>query len=310
MRSRQALCVLAAQVALMPAANAESGDVPGSKDHPMVSRLAGSTITQYNSTRFGQMELPLSDQPMNEKSKRERVEGKTTRILYRLPGASSSHEAFRAYQLELEKAGFKTLYTCAPCGGSWAVYVQTKYGLNMGFSNWDSQRYLAARRDNGGSSAYVMVYAVEWPKGGKVALVQITETAALGGDLVTVTAEAMARDITDVGHVAVYGVYFDTDRAELKPESAPALLEMKKLLTQNPALKVYIVGHTDDAGALSHNLELSQRRAEAVVKALVGQHGIGANRLTARAVGPLAPVASNKTEAGRAKNRRVELVEQ
>jgi len=277
----------------------------------MLSRLAGSTIRKYNSTRFGQLDVPLSDPPNGAKSNQERVEGKTTRIVYLLPQASSSHEAFRAYQAELEKAGFKTLYTCAPCSGSWAVYVQTTMdaGLNMGFANWDSQRYLAAKRETAEGRTYVMVYAIEF-KDRKFAVVQIAEAAALGDNLVTVSADAMARDITRVGHVAVHGVYFDTDRAELKAESAPTLLEMKKLLTQNPALKVYIVGHTDNAGLLGHNLELSQQRAEAVVKALVGQYGITANRVMARAVGPLSPVVSNKAEAGRAKNRRVELVEQ
>ena len=82
---------------------------------------------------------------------------------------------------------------------------------------------------------------------------------------------------------------------------------MSKLLTSNPALSVYIVGHTDNAGAYEHNMTLSQARARSVVTALVSKHGIAAARLTAVGVGPVAPVASNKTEEGRAKNRRVEL---
>jgi outer membrane protein OmpA-like peptidoglycan-associated protein len=78
----------------------------------------------------------------------------------------------------------------------------------------------------------------------------------------------------------------------------------------HPGLKVYIVGHTDNQGALDYNVGLSQRRAEAVARALAGQYGIPAARMSARGLGPLAPVTSNATEEGRAKNRRVELVQQ
>jgi len=119
----------------------------------------------------------------------------------------------------------------------------------------------------------------------------------------------MASDITAAGHVAVYGIYFDTDKAEIKPESAAALTEIAKLLNANAALTVLIVGHTDSAGTLEHNMQLSQARAASVVTALVAKHGIAASRLKAMGVGPAAPLASNRTEEGRAKNRRVDLVE-
>ena len=123
------------------------------------------------------------------------------------------------------------------------------------------------------------------------------------------TAEAMAKDITAAGHVAVYGVHFDTDKAELKPESEAALKEMARLLTANPQLSVLIVGHTDNTGDYQRNLKLSEARASAVAGALTAKHGIAAARLKGVGVGPAAPVASNKSEEGRAQNRRVELVE-
>ena len=112
------------------------------------------------------------------------------------------------------------------------------------------------------------------------------------------------------GHVEVPGIFFDTGKSELKPESAAAVGEIAKLLKSEPAVKVFIVGHTDNVASLDLNTRLSQARAEAVVQSLIAQHGIAAARLTARGVGPLAPVASNDTEEGRAKNRRVELVKQ
>jgi outer membrane protein OmpA-like peptidoglycan-associated protein len=121
-------------------------------------------------------------------------------------------------------------------------------------------------------------------------------------------------DFTDglktTGHIAVEGIFFETGKSELKPESAPAIAEVAKLLKEDATLKLYVVGHTDNAGALEGNMKLSQDRAQSVVLALVKTHGIAAARLKAYGDGPYAPVASNDAEEGRAKNRRVELVKQ
>jgi outer membrane protein OmpA-like peptidoglycan-associated protein len=102
----------------------------------------------------------------------------------------------------------------------------------------------------------------------------------------------------------------DFDRAEIKQESEPALREIARLLRDDPQLSVHVVGHTDNVGDLEYNMDLSRRRADAVVAALAERHGIARTRLTAAGVGPLAPVAPNTTLDGRAKKRRVELVEQ
>jgi outer membrane protein OmpA-like peptidoglycan-associated protein len=123
-------------------------------------------------------------------------------------------------------------------------------------------------------------------------------------------AKFMAEGINTTGHVAIYGIYFDFNKADVKPESEPALKEITKLLQQDPKLKIYVVGHTDNVGGLDYNMKLSQQRAEAVVKELVSKYKIAPDRLKAGGAGPLAPVASNDTEEGKAKNRRVELVKQ
>ena len=127
---------------------------------------------------------------------------------------------------------------------------------------------------------------------------------------VVADAASIKNDLKATGHVAVYGIYFDTGKAVLKPESTPALLEVTKLLAADPALKLWVVGHTDSVGAVDANMKLAQARAEAVVAALTTTHGVSAARLKGYGVGPLSPVASNDGEAGRAKNRRVELVKQ
>ena len=126
---------------------------------------------------------------------------------------------------------------------------------------------------------------------------------------VTLDAGAMAHGIGETGRVAIYGILFDTGRSELEPESGPALIEIAKLLQDNPALRVFVVGHTDMVADLATNVNLSLARAQSVVNALVREHGIGGARLIAYGDGPYAPVATNKTDEGRARNRRVELVE-
>ena len=81
-------------------------------------------------------------------------------------------------------------------------------------------------------------------------------------------------------------------------------------LQQDPALKLHVVGHTDKVETLASNMDLSRRRADAIAKALTANYKIAASRLTAQGIGPLSPVASNGSEEGRTKNRRVELLKQ
>ena len=119
----------------------------------------------------------------------------------------------------------------------------------------------------------------------------------------------MGKDLEASGKTLIYGIHFDTGSAVIKPDSETALAEMVKLLTTRPALRVFIVGHTDNAGATDMNVKLSSARADALVTALAAK-GVVASRLRAFGAGPFSPAASNRDEKGRAQNRRVELVEQ
>jgi OOP family OmpA-OmpF porin len=123
-----------------------------------------------------------------------------------------------------------------------------------------------------------------------------------------VNADEMSRSLNDSGRVSLYGIYFDTDKDAVRPDSAVTLVEIQKLLLTNPQLRIHVVGHTDNQGAAEHNLDLSRRRAASVVSELTAKFGIAANRLDSFGCGFYAPVASNAAEEGRAKNRRVELV--
>jgi OOP family OmpA-OmpF porin len=293
---------------------AQTQDVKGSSDHPRISRFEGSVIVKYNAGDFGRLVLPLSPITTSKgPTQSETVEGRSRSIVYHAPKAHNANEVYRTYEAALQRDGFKTLYSCAgrtECGVGWFTYIQNTYDIITGGAERETQRYLAAKRTAPTGVTYAMLYTFD-QAGARpsVALLNIVDIAPLKEGLVTISAAEMAKDLSATGHVAIYGVYFDFDKAELKPESTPALQEMAKLLQQNPKLAVAIVGHTDNVGSVDHNLTLSDRRAAAVVTALTTQHKIDSKRLTAKGVGPFAPVASNKTDDGRAKNRRVELVE-
>ncbi len=137
----------------------------------------------------------------------------------------------------------------------------------------------------------------------------IVQKEAMTQDIVA-NAAAFASDLKSSGHVAIYGIYFDTNKATLKPESTAALDEITKLLATDPTLKLYVVGHTDNTGNVDANLKLSQERGEAVLQALVRDHGVATARLKASGCGPFSPVAPNDSDEGKARNRRVELVKQ
>jgi OmpA-OmpF porin, OOP family len=139
---------------------------------------------------------------------------------------------------------------------------------------------------------------------------QIIESGRMPTSQVTVDSAAMSRGLQSEGKIALYGLQFATDSANLRPDSDVTLKQMSELLHQQPKLKVYIVGHTDNTGSLEHNLSLSQQRADSVVNALTSRFGIAADRLNAKGMASYSPVASNHEEPGKAKNRRVEMVEQ
>lgn len=147
-------------------------------------------------------------------------------------------------------------------------------------------------------------------KGKIMTAVHVVQAKPRQSKVVVVEADEMAQQIDAEGRVALYGIYFDTDKASIKPSSKPTLDEIAKLLKQNTGLKVLVVGHTDNQGGFDYNIDLSKRRAAAVTQALTRDYGIAGNRLKPWGVGYTAPAASNKSEEGWAKNRRVELVEQ
>jgi outer membrane protein OmpA-like peptidoglycan-associated protein len=110
------------------------------------------------------------------------------------------------------------------------------------------------------------------------------------------------------GRWATQGILFATGKADLKPESTPVLKEIAGTLTKYPDLKILIEGHTDNVGQPASNLTLSDARAAAVKAALATQYGIDGARITTKGLGDTKPAVPNATPAGKAQNRRVEIV--
>jgi outer membrane protein OmpA-like peptidoglycan-associated protein len=194
----------------------------------------------------------------------------------------------------------------------------TRSEFVMYAANIKTLQTLSAKRQQNGQTVYAHLTVVQWDKDnptfkakrGVYVALDVVDAGAMVQNMVTVSASDMSKAITSTGRVALYGILFDTAKADIKAESKPALQEIAKLLKTEPALKLRVVGHTDNQGNLQSNIVLSKQRAEAVNAALASQHGIAASRLAAFGVADLAPVASNADEAGRGKNRRVELVPQ
>jgi outer membrane protein OmpA-like peptidoglycan-associated protein len=250
-------------------------DVAGSKDHPLLTRMPGSIITSYEQKDFDSV-----DQSTYLSGADARWDGRTTRLRYATAEAKrpTMVQIERNYEAALKKVGAKVLSS--------------------------DDRVLLAKLEKGGATTWV--FEAAYNEGAEYELI-IVEHAAMAQDVVA-DAAALAKGLVAEGRVALYGLYFDTGKAVVKPESAPTLEQIVKLLQADPKLQLFVVGHTDGVGQLESNLKLSNDRAAAVVKELAAK-GIDAKRLKPAGVGPWSPVASNRSEEGRAKNRRVELVD-
>jgi outer membrane protein OmpA-like peptidoglycan-associated protein len=308
-----------------------SRDIEGASDIAGIPRFADAVIIGYRVSQYDQTDIPTGpwDSDAHFWKDSIKVEGKRTRILYLAPPDASALEVIRNYQPALEALGYQVLFSCAgmrDCGADIAdFYVDENNGKKLtdnnmlknvysGMSVQEPQAYVA-KLPGGEADSYLFVFAayqdnyVEPEAGDRVAVfVEQVLTEPMQQRMVLIEADELARGLSDEGRIALYGITFDFDRATIRPESRPQLQQMAELLRERQDLEVFIVGHTDNRGNLDYNMDLSKRRAEAVVEALADDYQITRSRLTPMGVASLAPVASNATEEGRAKNRRVELV--
>lgn len=228
------------------------------------------------------------------------VEGHVTKSVYDNPKGRSTLEIARNYEQALAGQGLRVLYQCASareCGRDWKSVAD----INVGVAG--DIRYLAAEGQAGGRTVSVAVMVNpqrNW--------VYVVEGEAMQTGQAGVDAAAMAAELAEAGRVRLDGIYFDTGKATLRPESSDALAQVAELMRADASLVLEIIGHTDDVGDAGANQRLSEERALAVRSALVVEHRVPDRRLRSRGAGEAEPVAPNTSEAGRALNRRVELV--
>jgi OmpA-OmpF porin, OOP family len=273
--------------------------------------------------------LPLGpptelEPPAYEKSKP--LEGQVSYYTYLAPPGRSVAELFRNYRQEFQRLGIQIQYEKSAGQHGWfgatlgKISAECDLSQILGYDEADERLLVGQSRD--AHPIYYVVFATAYQDGliperlqGKIAkgraLAQlvIVSPDVMEKKMSFVNSDDMKQSIQDSGRVALYGLYFDTDKDVVAPESQPTLAEIAKLLTSDPSLRLHVVGHTDNQGKPDYNLDLSKRRATSVLRELTAKFSIAANRLDAFGCGLYSPIASNQAEDGRAKNRRVELVQ-
>jgi outer membrane protein OmpA-like peptidoglycan-associated protein len=230
---------------------------------------------------------------------------------------------YASHDFKIQKANSKKLETVTKKGKYWHFRYFIKDAAGKTDRNVSReeivQNYKQAALEKGGTihyeAVYLLTFSLDRQDGGKtwaflsanngVYNLDIIDEAAFKKQL-TFGAEEMKRKLDEEGRVAVYGIYFDIDKKSLKLGAEKVLIEMVKLMKNNPALHIEIQGHTDDTGSAQHNKELSGRRAGTVKQFLIA-YGIADSRMKTTGYGEDKPVAPNDSEENRALNRRVEL---
>ena len=319
------------------ATTADAADLPGSKDPDGFRRFEGSEILHYAASPQDQYFLARGEGAVGAGFERqERVEGSTVRVVYKAPLGTTSAEIFRHYRQMLTDLGFEetfkldrgALYALSAKDFQQRFYFQADYSARKDhegtpFQDADNQYYLTARLVRDGQTVNAAVYVaesggLEWQEPSvKQPIVIRLGQPVIGVDVISsrqadyrpveIKAPEMAKALSAAGRIDIYGILFDVDKSELKPESRATLEEVAKLLKSDPSLRIEVGGHTDNTGGADHNMKLSVGRAAAVVNALVAAYGIDKTRLQPKGYGDTKPVAPNDSDQGRAKNRRVEL---
>ena len=332
-----AIATLLAATATL-AADKPVTDLPGAADHPLVKRFAGSWLAGQRVSNWDAAVMPASAE-LSKADKRQftellNLEGKITRTVYIAPRGKSALEVWRNYEQALNAAGFKKRFACERnCADLYFAWWKTseptkgfiwakgdvdtptgsRYSLTSALSA-DDGRMLVGTLGKPGQEATVLLYnslAANATTGLVATYLQVVEPKAMETGQVSVDRAALQAGLAAEGRVTLTGLFFDTGKTELKPESKAQLDAMAELLKSQPTLKAWIVGHTDNVGAFESNERLSLARAQAVVAALTAPpYKVDGKRLAAKGLANLAPVAGNGDDAGRARNRRVELVAQ
>lgn len=317
------------------ATDVPSVDVKGLTDPPGLKRYAGSVLVYRDDVAYDELKFPSGKvRDVAEAYPALARAGKRVALQYTLPNSRSALEVVRNYQQQAGGEGFQTVFECVgdACGSGSGLLNATIVGTILP-TNFAAQVGDSSAAACGAYYVSPIRYALLENKVSGVALAvaaatpEISSTYCAGAfnkqttvwvvrvepkareeRMITLSASDMSKSIDADGRVALYGIFFDTGKADIKAESKASLDQIGELMKQRPDLKLHVVGHTDNVGGVDSNMALSKRRAESVVAALANNYSVNRARLTGNGVASLAPVKTNTTEEGRAKNRRVELV--
>ncbi len=268
-------------------------NVAGAKEHPLLKFYPESSVYEYDYKEFDSAPIIVSyTKGAEEPAKVEAIEGKVTKYSYYHKPNTSALEIVRQYEGALQKVGFVTIIAGKEIPGT-----DCNTGETIGSFRLDK---------NGKPAAYVMVHGgLNDSPQSTVVIVEVKQME----QKLEADAGAMFDELTKSGRVSVYGINFERSKALITPDSEKVLGEVKKLIAAHPELKLKVEGHTDNVGDPKANQKLSEERAAAVKDWLVKNGAKGENLSTA-GFGSSKPLGENNTEAGKAKNRRVELVKQ
>lgn len=303
-------------------------DMAGCEDHPLITRFPDAHIVWCGEEKLAEYHVAVGKiSGYRQIDEWIDLEGQVFRYNYELHNSEATvSEVYQNYRNALLRANFEILTmgqdpkrtARSEVGG--VSYIgtafiknplgqETKTKLFLGSSSSEGSAYIAAKMARPTGDVHVVVAIYKQSATNMVVQVDIIEATVLEDGQVSVNPEYIAKQIEAFGTVALYGIYFDFDKADIKPESKPDLDAVAEYLKKHPEVNLYIVGHTDMKGTLVYNLTLSEKRARAVVDVLVADYGISRGRLEGKGVGPLSPKSHNRDDNGRKLNRRVELVQ-
>lgn len=288
----------------------QAQDVASARDHSLISRVAGSTIREYNVTPNGRCVLPLGPARGTSFTRSIPVQGKVTRIVYAQKPGLSVGDVYREFQRSFQEGNIKASFTCSD--GSCGTGTGPANACSVPWNGANGQRQFTGSSSNGNDSVLISLH-VQAPEfsGRAVAVLTVIEPNASGGDTDTGIGAGVATirsALASRGYMDLEGPLFENGSARLLPRTDQVLRQVSTYLKQNPSVRLFIVNHTNNEGNWQREMDLSRERAQAVVRALGTTYGVTGNRLFPHGIGPLAPVADIRTDAGRDRNTRTTLI--
>jgi len=277
--SKQLATFVFAVLLLIPVLSHAAKDAKGSKDHPLFTRMPGTYIWTYEEIDFDRVSFRVNDKGPDA-LRNTPVEGHKYLIRYLTEPrkGTSMLNIIRNHATAIKKIGGEVVF------------------------EWNQGATLRLVKD--GREVWVTVGCSAGGSGGcDGAQLTILEKEEF---VQQITSNDMLDTLNKDGFIAL-DIHFETGKATIKPESQPIVDQISALMKANPKLGISVEGHTDNVGKAADNKALSEARAKEVMAAIIKQ-GVDAKRLKAAGYGQERPVADNRAEEGRAKNRRVELV--